>query len=146
MIDDLTDAQINSTVVEPIPSHRRLFTVHRGEVPSVVSDFLSQSSHMLKLGAESVRERVGASSNETGFRYDTDDLWPDMEPFTGVQIYTPLAEAQMSRAAFKRLMARYFRAVVTSATTHDDPITREPWWPQLVKDIAAIEERVQQGT
>jgi hypothetical protein len=41
--------------------------------------------------------------------------------------------------AFERLAARYFRALVTGAQRIDDPVSRQPWWPDFVAAIEEIE-------
>jgi hypothetical protein len=44
--------------------------------------------------------------------------------------------------AFERLMAHYFRALITGAETHHDPVVREPWWPEFVQATDIIEARL----
>jgi hypothetical protein len=56
-----------------------------------------------------------------------------------------LVHSIVSVPAFERLAARYFRALVDGAQAIDDPVTRQPWWPEFVAATEEIEHRVRSG-
>jgi hypothetical protein len=105
-------------------------------------DFPSWSEMMYV--ASGVRDREGIGADGTGFRYPTDELDPGEEPLEGMDVYSPLGEVQVSVPAFERLMARYFRALITGAERHRDPVIRASWWPDFVKATVQIEDRLRQ--
>ena len=100
--------------------------------------------------SSAVLDREGIGINEIGFRYPTDELDPGEEPLQGVEIYNfSFGEIQLSISAFKKLMARYFRAVITETEKQvaiqkpeDDP-TKKPWWSKFVRATEQIEQRLQ---
>jgi hypothetical protein len=95
--------------------------------------------------ANGVRHRRGIGKDDSGFRYPGDELEPGEEPFENVDVYNPLGEAFVSVPAFERLAARYCRAIVEGARAIDDPVTRQPWWPEFVAATEEIEGRVSSG-
>jgi len=92
--------------------------------------------------ANGVRRRSSIGIDDAGFRYPGSDLDPGEEPFDDVDVYNPVGEVFVSVPAFERLAARYFRALIEGAQRIDDPVLRQPWWPEFVAATEEIEGRV----
>jgi hypothetical protein len=113
------------------------------EVLTDALDFFGWSSLMPV--ARAVQLRSSYARNGVGFRYPGVDLDLGEEPFHDVNVYNPVGETFVTVPAYERLMARYFRALERGAHTTNDPVTREPWWPEFVSVTQEIERRAAEG-
>jgi hypothetical protein len=109
----------------------------------VIRDYLSKpvSESNLKLIAEGVLDQHGRMMNDSGFWYP-EDLDPDDEPFDGVRLSDPLDEIYLSRAAFDRLMVRFFRIILQNAPSSQKDLANSTWWPRFQAIVAQLEQRV----
>ncbi len=142
MTGDLPDETIDAISFESLPSARRLVAVYGAEGFPAIADLLSlQGWSHLRYYADCAKDAMGGEFDDIGFSYDTDEVWPGDKSFKGVRVFVPWDEATVSRAAFDRLMARFFRVVVLAAAAREDPVIREPWWPEFLTAVEAIERR-----
>lgn len=54
-------------------------------------------------------------------------------------------EVVVSRPAFTRLFSRLLDALVEGAVSDHDPVTAEPWWPELVKTADTVRKDAAKG-
>jgi len=142
----LPDAVVDAITTEPVRVNRvdrsvGLITGPReAKVPIAVFNVIGWRD-VLYL-ASGVRDREGIDKDDAGFLYPGDELDPGEKPFQDVDVYNPIDEVFVSIPAFERLAARYFRALIDGAQRIDDPVLREPWWPEFVAATEEIEGRV----
>jgi hypothetical protein len=143
--DEIVDAILvePTRTQDPIRSIGRIVGPREAIVPVTTFDAFGWRSLMYLAGG--VRDREGIAKDDAGFRYPGDELDPGEEPFDDVDVYNPMGEVFVSVPAFERLAARYFRALVDGAEATDDPVTRQPWWPEFVAATEEIERRVSAG-
>ena len=148
----VSDRLIEEIEIKPVDMQRyydpvRVYSSSELKVISSSLNFFSMSE--INYVASGVLDQEGIDVNGTGFRYPTDELDPGEEPLQGVEIYNPsFGEAQLNISAFEKLMARYFRAVITETEKQvaiqkpEDDVTKKPWWSEFVKATEQIEQRL----
>lgn len=144
----IADELVNSIQIQPrnVENSLRLLDIEGSEEVLVITSALGffNLSEMTYV-ASGVHDREGIATDNTGFRYPTDELDPGEEPLEGVEIYNPLGEVQVTISAFEHLMVRYFRALITEAKKHNDSVIQQSWWCEFVVTTEQIEERLRQG-
>jgi hypothetical protein len=148
--DPVADEVVDAISVEPAPVPHKLFrSVGRILGPEaalpVITTLESLGWDSLMDAAGGVLDREGIGENGVGFRYPNDALNWGEEPGDGVEVYNPLWEVVVSVQAFERLMARFFRALITGAESTADAVTGASWWPDFVTMTERIEERTASG-
>ena len=139
--DDRLD-RIRFEPLDPPDPPRGMVAVHGAEDAPAVAGLLGfQDWPHLRYWADALHDATGGAYDEVGFAYDTDERWPEDEDFTGVRVFVPWDEAVVSRAAFERLMARFYAAIADAATRSGDPAVDEPWWPEITTAARALADR-----
>lgn len=131
VIDDhLIDAI--EIIWEQTPTYQGTKALYIPDELRVIRDFFSRRfwSTLINI-ADAVSDQSDSGVNNSGFRFG-EELDPGEEPFEGVELYDPLDQVYISRAAFNRLMLRFFDAIVQGVTVHQHPLLQEHWWPEFL--------------
>ncbi len=139
------DADIDDIRIAATPSNSPTRSIGGLAGPpstDIVTDVLDAFgwSSLLSL-VRAVQLRSSVDKDGVGFRYPTDELDPDEEPFHSVRVYNPIDEVSVAVPAFDRLMGRYLRTLVAGAQATHDQVLDEPWWPGFVDLTEEIERR-----
>jgi hypothetical protein len=91
-----------------------------------------------------VVKAVGCGFEAVGSQYD-DDLEPDDEPYTGVQIYCQFEDEPivLSRRAYETLCLRVLDFAETVAKAADQPILTQPVWSKIIADRECLRARLE---
>jgi hypothetical protein len=143
MIQPIDDALVDNINVSPAPV-TSLEAVDVVAPPDlIVVKHLLQPFAWRHLGelAEYVRDAISWGHEIGDFRF-SDDLEPGEDSFDGVQLSDPIHKVVVTRAAFDRLMIRYFDAIIHGAHERNLPVLHEPWWAEFLSNVEVIRSRV----
>src|SRR4051812_17799453 len=124
-MDEIADGDVDAMTFEPNVGADRL--VRGTGVPAHPLNLLFgyQGWPHLRYWLRCLSQDSGGAFDQAGFAFDTDERWPGDEEFTGVKVFAPWDEEHVvSRAAFARLMRRFYGAVVAAAVARRDPAMR----------------------
>jgi hypothetical protein len=144
MLRHLTDEHLDAIVCEPLAQPHPEHPVCRiaGTNDDVLRPMLTfQVWSHLRSFAESLAAGWGAAYDEWGFEYDH-EREPWEEPYNGVRVFVPRDEVVVGTDAFERLMARYYAAILETASIQRLAVRDEPWWPQFTENVSALSARV----
>ncbi len=104
-----------------------------------IRDFLSRETwqHFARQILPGVIGHHGRTVEYSGFRFPS-DLDPDEEMFEGVELFDPIETIYVSRAAFDRLMRRYFDAIIEHVIAKQLPELYEDWWQDFVASARCL--------
>ena len=140
----LDDSQVDAITIEWLSEPARTRASVADDTPHarLLRGFFSLGHWMaLDFFAQGVLARAGREVNDSGFRFPGDDGEAAPDGPLRVTIYNPFESAALSEAAFVRVMARLFHAIVEGATRTHDELTRALWWPRFVELAAAVHAR-----
>lgn len=141
----LPDEILDAVAFEPYdpPRPGAYLAVRADPRAAVLTDLLgSPSWSLIRYFARCAHQGSGADFDDKGWIYDTDDLDPGERDFTGVVAFVPRdLEVNVSRAAFDRLLLRYFQAIIGCARDSRDAALGEQWWPAFVDDVEGFARR-----
>lgn len=143
----LTDALLARIAVRPNPHPHHLLTEvgwvdgAPDALPAVVGNVFKFTNWTLVPDfAAAAAARHDFGFNAIGFRFP-EGLDRDDEPFDGVLVYDYFAKVVMSQAAFDRICAASFDALVAHANARTPEVLTAPWWGRFEAAAAVVRGR-----